>query len=1177
MNFNFIHRQSLKTRFTLFTLAIFLIGIWMLAFYTTRILRDDTQRLLGEQQFATVSLVADKVNEELNDRIKALKIVAADMGSATLGNPIALQSLLRQRPYLQDLFNAGVIVVRTDGTAIAEVPLSANRIGVNYLDIDSIYAALKDGKSSISKPVIGKTLKSPVFNIAEPILDAQGHVIGALFGVINLSEHNFLDKIVKTRYGKSGGYLLTSPQHKLFITGTDKSRILQPTPALGVNPMFDRCMQGFEGYDVGVSSRGVEELAAVKGIPAAGWFLAIILPTAEAFAPVHDQQQRMLLATLVLTLLAGGLIWWMTSWMLKRQFQPMLQAARTLDVLSSTGQPAAPLPINRDDEIGELIASFNKLLLSINHRESFLKQILDTSSVAIFLVDMHGRITLANQCMAEMFQCSVDDLQGQEYVTLLHPDVRDSGRQNMLALLSSKVPMVAVDRAYWRHDQSEFWGHLTGKRFIDIDGQERGLIGVIVDINERKQAEEKLYLAAIVFTHAREGIMITSADGGILDVNDAFTRITGYERDDVLGLNPRILSSGRQGIDFYTTMWQQLREKGHFYGEVWNRRKNGEVYAEMQTISAVRDAQGYTRQYVALFSDITALMEHQTQLEHIAHYDALTNLPNRVLLGDRLHQAMAQAQRRGQLLAVAYLDLDGFKTINDRHGHEAGDQLLIALASRMNVALREGDTLARLGGDEFVAVLLDLPDVAASVPMLTRLLTATAQPMHIGEEMLQVSASLGVTFYPQAEEVDADLLLRQADQAMYQAKLAGKNRYHVFDAEQDRNVRGHHESLERIRDALTKNEFVLYYQPKVNMRTGEVVGVEALIRWQHPEKGLLPPAVFLPVIEDHLLAIAIGEWVINTALTQMEMWQMTGLDMHVSVNISARQLQQVDFVEHLIKILARHPKVAPSRLAMEVLETSALEDLVHVSRVIDACQHIGVMFALDDFGTGYSSLTYLKRLPVKLLKIDQSFVRDMLDDPDDLAILVGVIGLAGAFRRQVIAEGVETIAHGSMLLKLGCELAQGYGIARPMPAEALQPWVAHWRPDPQWVNLPSVHREDLPGLFAGAEHRAWILGIEGFLKGEHEVPPPLDMHRCRFCTWLNAEGLARHGAQPAFQAIQHMHLQVHALALELLALRAEGDSPQALVRLGELHALRDTLLAALTQLLQRNSPVDLQS
>jgi diguanylate cyclase (GGDEF)-like protein len=504
-------------------------------------------------------------------------------------------------------------------------------------------------------------------------------------------------------------------------------------------------------------------------------------------------------------------------------------------------------------------------------------------------------------------------------------------------------------------------------------------------------------------------------------------------------------------------MWRDLVRDGHWYGEIWNRRKNGEIIAMMQTISAVRDAQGNTRQYVALFSDVTPLKEHEKQLEHIAHYDALTNLPNRVLLADRLHQAMAQAQRRGTPLATAYLDLDGFKTINDTFGHDAGDQLLMAVATRMKDVLREGDTLARLGGDEFVAVLLDLPDIQSSVPMLARLLDAAAHPVRIDKRDARVSASIGVAFYPQTEEVDADQLLRQADQAMYRAKLAGKNRYHIFDAEEDRSVRGHHEDLERIRGALNDNELLLHYQPKVNMRTGAIIGAEALVRWHHPQKGLLPPSVFLPVIENHPLASELGEWVIDSALAQVARWRRAGLDIPVSVNVGAHQLQQPEFVERLRGLLAAHPEIAPRHLELEVLETSALEDLAHACRVMEACAATGVAFALDDFGTGYSSLTYLKRLPVAQLKIDQSFVRDMLEDPDDMAILKGVLGLAVAFRRQVVAEGVETVAHGTKLLQLGCELAQGYGIARPMPAGDFVGWSASWRPDPAWQASPDMH------------------------------------------------------------------------------------------------------------------------
>ncbi len=721
-----------------------------------------------------------------------------------------------------------------------------------------------------------------------------------------------------------------------------------------------------------------------------------------------------------------------------------------------------------------------------------------------------------------------------------------------------------------RKDGSLFWELASISPVFNDRGNLLHFVAIKEDITARKAAEEKLHLLASVFTHAREGILITSADGCIIDANEAFTRITGYRRDEVLGRNPRLLNSGRQERAYYARMWEALAENGHWYGEVWNRHKNGELYAVMQTISTVYDPQGKPRQYVALFSDITPIKEHERQLERIAHYDALTTLPNRVLLADRLHQAMAQAQRHGKMLAVAYLDLDGFKRVNDEHGHKAGDQLLVALATRMRHALREGDTLARLGGDEFVAVLLDLGDVSASIPMLSRLLAAAAQPVVAGGLALQVSASIGVTYYPQVEEVDADQLLRQADQSMYQAKVAGKNRYHIFDAELDRNVRGHHESQQRIRRALGDGEFELHYQPKVNMRSGAVIGAEALIRWRHPERGQLPPGAFLPYIEDHPLAVELGEWVIDRALGQIGAWRSLGLDLPVSVNVGARQLQQPDFGARLGNILAAHSDIAPDMLQLEVLETSALEDLARISQVIEECREIGVKFALDDFGTGYSSLTYLKRLPVTQLKIDQSFVRGMLDDPDDLAILDGVIGLAAAFRREVVAEGVEAVEHGAMLLRLGCECAQGYAIARPMPAAEFPAWAATWQPAPAWRDCPAVGRDALQVLFASVEHRAWIRAMGAFLRGERRDPPPQDHHECRFGQWLYGEGQARHGGHPAFPVAAARHRRVHEMGRELLRLHRRGENPQARQRLEQLEGLQALLLDALELLIEKD-------
>jgi diguanylate cyclase (GGDEF)-like protein/PAS domain S-box-containing protein len=685
---------------------------------------------------------------------------------------------------------------------------------------------------------------------------------------------------------------------------------------------------------------------------------------------------------------------------------------------------------------------------ALREREAHFRTLVEVIPDAI-VVHRSGKLVFVNPAAVRLLGAtSEQDLIDKPILDLIHPDFHQVVLNRVKNAVEQGENSPPLEERYVRLDGSMFDAEVQGRPIV-LEGKPAVMV-TLKDITEKKLAQEQLQLAASVFSHAREGIMITEPDGTIIDVNEAFTRITGYARHEALGRNPRFMSSGRHDAQYYADLWRNLLAQGYWYGEIWNRRKNGELFAEMQAVSAVRDDSGAVRHYVSLFSDITALKEQQNRLEHIAHFDPLTSLPNRVLLADRLKQGMAQAQRRSQQLAVVYLDLDGFKSINDHHGHDVGDQVLIALASRMNQTLREGDTLARLGGDEFVAVLIDLEDASASLPMLRRLLDSAALPVRVGEQTLQVTASLGVAFFPQDQEVDADQMLRQADQTMYQAKLAGKNRYHIFDAAHDSSLRVHHEGVERIRQGLANQEFVLHYQPKVNMRSGKVIGAEALIRWQHPRDGLLVPADFLPMIEEHPLAVTLGEWVIDTALAQVAQWHLAGFDLPVSVNVGARQIQQSDFVDRLCAILARHPTVKPSKLELEILETSALEDIARVSQVIEDCAQMGVMFALDDFGTGYSSLTYLKRLRVNALKIDQSFVCDMLQDPDDLAILQGVIGLAEAFKREVIAEGVETVAHGTLLLQLGCELAQGHGIAHPMPAHALPNWVVQWQPDLAW-------------------------------------------------------------------------------------------------------------------------------
>ncbi len=798
---------------------------------------------------------------------------------------------------------------------------------------------------------------------------------------------------------------------------------------------------------------------------------------------------------------------------------------------------------------------------ALRESKELLEIFVGRAPVALAMFDREMRYLAVSRRWLEDYSLLDKEVLGRSHYEVI-PDLPERWKEAHRRGLAGETLKADEDR-YEHSDGALQWVRWEMVPWRTGDGAVGGIVLFAEDITLQKQTEERLQLAASVFTHAREGIVITDAAGTILDVNDTFVQITGYSREEVLGHNPRLLKSGLQSVDFYRKMWRSLLEKGQWSGEIWNRTKRGALYTEMLTISAVRDESGRVSRYVALFADITELKDKQRQLEKIAHYDVLTGLPNRVLLADRLRQAMMQARRRKQSLVVAYLDLDGFKEINDNHGHVVGDQVLSRITSRMKFVLREGDTLARLGGDEFVALLLDLPSPDSALPVLRRLLRSAARSIRIGARSLRVSASIGVVYYPEAEEVDADQLLRQADQAMYQAKLAGGNRYHIFSTIEDSSVRSRYESVERVREAMTDCRLVLHYQPKVNMRTGEVIGAEALLRLQHPERGLLSPAMFLTATENDPLAIEIGEWGIKNALAQMEVWKASGLDLPVSVNISGFHLQRPDFADRLRALLAAHPLIDPSNLELEVLESSALLDIMQASQALEACCQLGVTVALDDFGTGYSSLTYLKQLPAHVLKIDRSFVGGMVEDTEDLSIVEGVLSLAAAFRRQVIAEGVETVEHGVMLLKLGCELAQGYGISHPIPGSELPAWIASWQPDPRWTHVRTLHNGHRSLLHASVEHSELLAGLEAFFGGKRNAPPPIDIQQCRLSEWQDSEIHSGYGTVPAVRAIGELHHQFHAAAKGALEAFQQGGKPACTERVAELHELREQLLKKL--------------
>ncbi len=693
-------------------------------------------------------------------------------------------------------------------------------------------------------------------------------------------------------------------------------------------------------------------------------------------------------------------------------------------------------------------------------QDRIFQSAFEYAAVGMTYSSLQGQWLRVNRKLCDITGYSAAELLQRSYRGITHPDDAALDGRLLEGVLTGKRASYEVEKRYIRKDGSCIWVSIQVSVVFTEAGEADYTIAVIQDISARKQAEldtavsHQRYQA--LFEQLPDGILLADQDLHIIGHNREAERLLGWSTEelhtlrihDIEALHDEAMIASRR---------QKIESTGRSDFDSVFHTRSGQPLHVGASVKYITFLNGQ-RLYQVLFRDIGERKQAAQLIERMAYTDPLTGLANRSLLGDRLHQAMVLARRRGTMLAVVFLDLDGFKAINDSHGHATGDLLLRALAARMKEGLREGDTLARLGGDEFVAVYLDLDGPEASAPMLARLQSVSSQVLPIGKLNLQVSASLGVTFYPQGEEVDADQLLRQADQAMYQAKLLGKNRHHVFDAENDRTQRGHHASLERIGRALHNQEFVLHYQPKVNMRSRQVLGAEALIRWNHPQDGLLPPAEFLPVIENHRLSIDIGEWVIHQALLQLTAWQSQGIALSISVNVSALQIQQADFLERLSGILAKFPTLQPYSLQLEILETSALQDIEQVAHFITQCEAFQVGFALDDFGTGYSSLTYLKRLPIHTIKIDQSFVRDMVRDPDNVHILDGVLWIMRQLGRHVVAEGVETLEHARSLLDLGCDMAQGYGIARPMPVEQMAAWQARWEADADWQALARVRR-----------------------------------------------------------------------------------------------------------------------
>jgi diguanylate cyclase (GGDEF)-like protein/PAS domain S-box-containing protein len=564
---------------------------------------------------------------------------------------------------------------------------------------------------------------------------------------------------------------------------------------------------------------------------------------------------------------------------------------------------------------------------------------------------------------------------------------------------------------------------------------------VLYDISDRKNNEIDLRIAATVF-ESQEGMLVTDANMNILRVNSAFTHITGYAAEDVIAKNPRILQSGRHDASFYAAMWESINSNGAWQGEVWNQRKNGEIYPENLTITAVKDQDSVISNYVATLTDITLSKEAVDKIERLAFYDPLTDLPNRRLLQDRLKPALASSHRSGRQGALLFIDMDNFKTLNDTLGHDMGDLLLQQVAQRLESCMREGDTVARLGGDEFVVMLEDLSEQAFEAATQTemighKILAILNKPYQLATHEYRSTPSIGAALF-NSQNQSSDELLKQADIAMYQAKASGRNALRFFDPQMQASITARVTLEEDLRLALKENQFILYYQPQVS-HNRKIIGAEVLIRWQHPVRGLVSPAEFIPLAEETGLILAIGQWVMETACNQIKIWETSEHARHLqlAVNVSSRQFYQTDFVEQVHQILSQNT-TNPNRLKLELTESLVLDDINDTILKMNDLRKIGVRFSMDDFGTGYSSLSSLKKLPLDQLKIDQCFVRDISVDQDDTIIVETIIAMANKLNIEVIAEGVETETQRVFLEEHDCQLFQGYLFSKPVPIEQFE-------------------------------------------------------------------------------------------------------------------------------------------